>query len=1522
LNFTFEFELKDKVIKKVLKIALSIVLFVLLAVSILVLLFQYKPVQTWAAKKATHYLSKKLGTEVNIKSLYIKPFTSVVLEDFYVLDKQRDTLVHTPKLTVELNGFSIFHSISARKIDFKLIQLDNGSVYIKNQKNGQTNLQFVLDSLKSKDTTKKAPGKPWTTVFEKTVVNNFHFRYKDLTKHEVVNGINFSDLDVYKLSVTVNGMDFMHHTFMGDVKHLTLHEKGGFYLKNYTALTTIDTNRILAQHLLIQTPKSIIRNHLDMRFKSFKDFSDFTSKVYMDGNFRTSHISSTDIAYFTSGLEKINFELGVDGRIQGIVNNLKAKSLTITAGQATFIKGDFNLKGLPNWDKTYLDLKFDQLATNKKDIDYLYSHFTGTPNATAPAIVGKFGNVNFTGKFKGLQNDFAASGTFKTQLGRFDPDIKLKMNKAGIPSYSGTIDAYNFDLGTLIDDATIGRTTFKANVKGSGNAIKNLDENVSANIDYFNFKGYDYKNIAVNGTYLAKKINAKLTINDKNIKFDGNGSVDLNPVLPVYNFTAGVHDANLRTLKLLKDTITISAQIRTTFSGNSLKNMEGNILLSPIRIVDPRNNYLLDSVYLAASGKGDSRLIALRSDALDGSIKGSYDLATLPSYFKTIAKKYIPSLQTEIVPPKPQNFELNLRIKNLDPLTAIFLPDLKIPEQGTFIGKFNSADKTATINGYIKTINYKKIVFHDFILDESTNDDNLGINISLKRIDLAKDLFIKNIDVTNFINKDSLKFNIKLADKDATNQLDLYGLVQFGRDTTAKLMLLPSDIVLEHQKWRLKEQVRIRLLDGKTQVSGFELSNGEQIAKIDGFISDNPADKLKLSFIKFSMSTLNELTKSAGIDLNGTMNGDVLFSSIMKSPGVDAHLNVDSFKMNKTLVGNIKVVSNLDNERSQANININILNRGLETLNIGGAYYLGKGTDDKLDFDVKMTKTEAIIFEPFVKDLVSDLKGTLSTNLKLSGSLSKPELNGDIVLANTGVTVNYLKTAYIVNDKLSVNNSVIDINNMILKDIHGGQGTATGKIDLTNLSNPILDVDLTAKNLMALNTTFKDNHLYFGTAFASGDFSFKGPIDNMNINITASTQAGTVFNIPLNTSSTVSEYDFIKFVSHSDTTAVKEDKTKAFNGVTLNFNLSIDEKTIVKITTDYGVLQGSGQSKNLSLRINSLGDFDMFGEFTITTGKFEFTAKNFISKNFTVNQGGTIRWTGNPSNAEINLNATYEVRTDIAPLYTAAGLQSPKGNEQVLVQAELLITKSLIQPDINFDFNFPTDPSIKDDVGTYLADNNNRNQQALSVIVRRNFNSGTGSNLTNQVVATASSAVSEFAFNKINSLIAQSNIKYFDFNIRSFNDASASLRFLNDRLIINGSLFNNSNGGANLFNNTNLLNSNFNNLTKDFETSYLVRADGALTARYSYRVLNTTTLNTIDQLAPQYVNGLGLVYQRDFDTFGEFIKYILTRRRSRTGTKPVTPLPTPTTTPLSGATPITTPIATPVQPAKKNDEEN
>ena len=1446
--------------------------------------------QTWAAKKAAEYLSDKLHTTVSIESLYIKPFSSVVLQNFYVLDKQKDTLVSTPNLLVNLNGFSIFSSIKKRAIDFKLIQLDNGSFYLKNQKDGHTNLQFIINYFNSPDTSKTV-SKPWKLILETIAINKFHFRYKDFNIPDtVVNQVNFDDIDVKNFSAVIKDIDFKKHLFKGNITNLTLQEKSGFYLKKINALATVDSNQIVAKNLVIITNHSHLKNYFRMKFKNFSDIGHhINDRVFLDGDFHSSFISSTDVAYFTNSLTKIRFDLGLDGRIRGFVNNLKAKNLLITGAKATYIKGNFNLTGLPNWDKTVMNLKFEQLATNQADLDFLYSRFTGTANSHVPTLFSKFGYINFTGQFVGKQHDFIASGTIKTKLGRFDPVLSLKMEKNSAPVYDLKMDTYAFDVGALTDQENIGRVTMHVSAVGTGFSANELNTKFDATIAELSFNGYNYKNLSGSGTFANKVADGLVTIDDKNIKLNLKGNANFSGSLPVYDLSAFVENAQLNNLNFTKDTLRFSSTIKSKFYGDDLTNLTGNIFFNQPKLIAPHHALEMDTLSVTADGTGNLRTITLKSDVANGYIKGGFDLATLPSYFKTVIKKYVPSYKTVLVEPKAQNFDFRLNLKNPDSLIAFFNSKLKIPDQGTLVGKFNSETQTETLNVYIKTIQLGKTVFHDFIMDESTYKDYLGLNVSLSKIDLTDSLFIKDITINNNLKHDSLDFNLKLSDQNAVNSLDLYGLVNFGKDTVATIQLLPSDVNLEQEDWKIADKVRIRFLTGKTEISGFELSHGQQKVKIDGLISEDPADVLKLTFEKFSMATFNQLTKrQENSKLKGMLYGDVKFTELLKSPGIEANLNIDSLKVNKTDIGNVKINSGLGPDRKKADLSVTVNNHGMETVSIGGTYEIGHGVDDYLNFDVKLNHTQGIIFEPFINDLVSNIKGNVSTNLKISGPPSWPQINGEIILSDASVTVNYLKTAYKVNDTLKVNSSVINISNLLIRDFKGGTGSVSGTIDLNDISNPDIEVVLTAKKLLALNTSYKDNHLYYGTAFASGRFSFSGPPKNMNIDIKASADEGTVFNIPLNTSTTVSDNDFIHFVSHRDTTK-KLEKAHAFNGLTLNLDLSADEKSTVRITTDYGILEGQGKTNNLILKINSLGDFEMFGSYMITTGKFDFTAKNFISKNFVVQQGGTIIWTGNPANASINLNAIYEVRTSVAPLYTAAGSTSPKTRAQELVQAELLLSKSLLQPDIDFNFNFPLNPSINEDLSNYLSDNNNRSQQALSIILRRQFSSSaTNESLDQQVTNTATEVTSEFIFNKINTFISQTNIKGLDFNIRSFNDFSASLH-LKDRLILTGSLFNNTpttGPNSGLVGNTDftssVFNSNFNTLTKDFDIQYLIKKDGNLRARYSYRVLNSSTLSTLsNQLNDDYVNGVGLIFQRDFDSIGELINSVISRQSSK-----------------------------------------
>ena len=126
----------------------------LLVLGGIILSLQLKPVQTWGAKRAAIFLSKELKTKVGIKSLYLKPFKSLVLEGFYIEDLQKDTLISAPRLVVDIAYFAPFRE---RKIDLNNIELYDGKFYLKRLRDSSSNLAFIINYFNSGkvDTTKK-----------------------------------------------------------------------------------------------------------------------------------------------------------------------------------------------------------------------------------------------------------------------------------------------------------------------------------------------------------------------------------------------------------------------------------------------------------------------------------------------------------------------------------------------------------------------------------------------------------------------------------------------------------------------------------------------------------------------------------------------------------------------------------------------------------------------------------------------------------------------------------------------------------------------------------------------------------------------------------------------------------------------------------------------------------------------------------------------------------------------------------------------------------------------------------------------------------------------------------------------------------------------------------------------------------------------------------------------------------------------------------------------------------------------
>jgi len=1450
-------DLSYKLIKKAAKIILYIFSSTILLLVVLLFVLQFRSVQTFLTQKLAAYFSRELHTTIKIGGIYFKPFSSLSLEGVYIEDLDQDTLLYIDKLEARLT----FGSIRNKEIGIDDLKLAKGVFHLKKEIDSTTNLSFITRYFEQPKGGKKS--KSLTINLHRLSFEALNFSYKNYLAKPLQGGVDFNDINIEDLGGELSGIDIEPHGLKADIKQLRLKEKSGFVLKRLNASVLIDSVSMAFSNLSAETNHSRLGSYLKFNYQEFSDFSDFISKVDIQADIQETRVDSRDIAFFAPSVNRISFIFGISGKVSGKVTKFAGRQMLIKLGRASYFMGNFSVSGLPDIEHTLFNLNLRQFATNKKDAEPLIAGFSGQANFKLPDFFDPLGHINYSGKLSGYYNDFKADGLLKTSLGEVAAQLAIVLKDAN--SYKGSVQTDNFNLGPLANMEELGVASLRATVDGAGFSVDKIAGKLNTDIDYIYYKEHRYENLQLAGAVLDKVVDGNLSIADSDLTLAMKGKVNLtNESDPHYDLSAVIDKADLYQMGLVKDSMVVEGQIDSKFKGKGLNNLIGNAQIKKIVLRKPDYSAAIDSVVLIAKGNDGDRTIAIQSDVMDATMNGEIDLNTFPAYFKSIAKRYLPSWDVHLEPGK-QAFDFALRLKRAEPVLMFFTPFIHMPDTMQVNGQFSTVDSIASLNAYIPMLEIGKFKIKDIILDEVARDESLNLTITADRLNITDSLYVENINIANILSDDSLRFNVKLSDIDARNQLDLNGLVEFNEEEAARLSLLPSNVIINKEDWQLEEKVNFDFHDNSALVKGFELTNGEQQIKIDGAISKKEEDVLNVAFNKFDLATLAGITNPLGITLAGKLNGSFQLFSLLKNPYAFADVSSSDIYYNDREIGDMTLLAKMNPETDLVGMNMEIKRRDSRTLKITGTYD-AKAEENSLNLKAALEDSELVLFEPFLKKLVADLEGTVSADINIKGTPWSPNISGNCDFKDASFTVNYLKTRYTITDQVSVNNSTIALHDLEIRDKDNNKAIATGSVDMSNPLDPLIDVQVKATHFMVLNTTAKDNALYYGTAVGTGDFVFKGPTSNMDIDIKAATDEGTVFNIPLNASGTVRENDFITFVTKDST--FSETKNSYFDGLTLHIDLDISRNAEANIFTDLGKLSGVGNG-NITMNITSLGDFEMFGDYVIVQGKFTFTAQDFINKIFEISRGGTIRWTGNPSEALINLTAVYEVRTSVSPLYVAAG--RPGTNQRVTAQAEMILGGNLLHPEISFALDFPSDSYVKDELQTYFSDANNVNQQALSLIVRRSFSPGTGTDLTTELNSTFLSAGTELAFNQLNNVIAQSlNLNFVDFNIRSFNEASASIRLLNNRLMLTG-------GVTDRRSELNDLNLFGNQVASDVEALYLIRKNGNLLFRASNRLNNRNFLNPNDE----YVSAFGLVYRQEFDTLGEFFKRMFTISRKK-----------------------------------------
>jgi hypothetical protein len=106
-------------------------------------------------------------------------------------------------------------------------------------------------------------------------------------------------------------------------------------------------------------------------------------------------------------------------------------------------------------------------------------------------------------------------------------------------------------------------------------------------------------------------------------------------------------------------------------------------------------------------------------------------------------------------------------------------------------------------------------------------------------------------------------------------------------------------------------------------------------------------------------------------------------------------------------------------------------------------------------------------------------------------------------------TLDYLNTHYGLQGKIAFDEDIIDFQNFQLTDNQSNTGILNGRISHNGFRQ--LEYDFTGQmnNFLVLNTTSKDNSLYYGTAYATGDLKIYGREKVFNIDARAVSNRGT-----------------------------------------------------------------------------------------------------------------------------------------------------------------------------------------------------------------------------------------------------------------------------------------------------------------------------------------------------------------------------------------------------------------------------
>lgn len=1488
-----------RIVNILAKMVSAIVLALIFLPLLVALLFEIPAAQNFVAREATEIISRKLGTRISIDRVDIGLFYRVSLDGFYVEDFQRDTLLYAGRLDARIKSLGLFGG----GLVFSRAELSDARFCLRETPDGEMNIKQVVDKLSKKDKA-RAEGK-FRLEIERLETEGLDFCMERLEHRNPSYGVDFADMHLIDIRAELKNFTIDGPVIHTDIGRLAMRERSGFVVEDLAGCLCIANGCIDIREGHIRTAKSNIElPSLSLIGLDWALYKNFVEEVDVTAQVVNTTLSSDDIAYFSPKMKDWHLTLtDVNADVSGPVADMSGSLRSVRTGADTKLSVDFAAQGLPDVGKGHFKADISELTTSAADVDRLAAALTGKNLPDEVLRIAKnAGKIGLTGKFDGTLTAFAADAALATEIGGATCRLQVSSLRDGCRGVLGDVKTSSLQLGELLENDLLGPLSLNVHVNGELSS-EHSDAEVSGEILRLGINGYDYDSLRMKGHLVNREFNGLIEARDRNLRFDFRGLLDLNDErMPRYDFALDLEEANLAALGInRRDSVSVlAARIAARAVGRTLDDLNGIIFVRDVSYRYNDRELAADSVVIVGRNSLSDKFIRLRSDFVDADYEGKTSYKEVFTYLQQRFRDYVPMLDggpgwqaqhPDTVELADGYSQLTVNVRKINPLVNAVSSGLQIADGSRLQLRINPANDKLSFEAASDYIERGRMLVTRLNLDAHNRGDSLVFAAS------TEDLYLNGFHMSRVGMSGGAKDNkLELITDFADTLDDVSGRIGFrsefahGRGPAGKgidLRLTPSYISRGEKTWNIYTD-GITADTSRIRIDRFRMVNAGQQLLLDGVASRRLQDSVQLTLHNFELAPFSQFTSSMGYRVDGRTNGSATMKAVLGAGEVQADIVVDSISINDLAVPSIWLRSRWDFIQNRAGILVQ-QRENLDTL-VRGFYapsqkrYYARATLDSVELSA---------LDPLLKGVIEKTGGNADVDIALRGSGKEATLSGQIAVRDFTTTVDFTQVTYTMpRAVIEVRNNHLTAEGVPLYDPEKNEGLFSIDLNLEHLSNISYSVKVLPKELMVLNTTSKDNDLFYGRIFASGSATIAGSKGGVKMDIVATTEGDSEFYMPLSGQSNVKTADFVTFVTPEqvDTTDYlvrkkllfqQQGRKKESTGSTMDITmaLNVQDNTAFQLVIDPTVgnaLKGRGNGM-LNLHINpGNGVFEMYGDYTLTEGSYLFTLQNIINKKFIIESGSMIQWTGEPVDARLDINAVYKLKTSLQPLLntvTASSDDDQSGSRisdrSVPVDCKIHIGGRLSNPQLDFSVVVPvTDIETQAAVASVLNTQEAQAQQFISLVALGTFsNSGSANIGASSGVATGL----EMLTNQLTNWFSTDDYRII-LNYRAGSEMTGdevdfgfSTNLINNRLLVEVE-------GNYIIDNKQAVSNNVSNFMGEAHVTWLIDKSGNLRLKAF-----TQTSDRFDENQGLQETGIGISYKEDFNNFKDLKQRIRDR---------------------------------------------